>query len=278
VSAPAGYTLSFQSKFDTPNYVPIANNWDLLPPFVLGKAWVPQFLGHTPNAEDFGDAYFTTPADSSGHSSPWWVGWGQLICSPYKDNTGHWRSGIISTADTRGDGFTAALGYWEASFTVPNQSGIWPSFWLNDVMDIPYLNEKSRGVHYEIDVCELYGPNHSVGLESGWQVNQHLHIWAPSGAQVGGADHVYVAPKTWCGTTSSSFQSGAHVYGVLITAATITFFMDGVKTFSTPSPADIANHKFFAMIDYAMGSGYPDPVPPCNPMWIQYLRYYAPPA
>jgi hypothetical protein len=273
---PSGYTLVFDGKFNTYGYVPITSGWNLLPPYKLGQSNTPEFLGHTPNDKDFGDAYFTTPSDPSGNPSPWWEGWGQLICSPYKDKTGHWRSGIMSSADTRGEGFSASLGYWECSFTVPNQSGIWPSFWLNDLKDIPYLGQQT-GTHYEIDVCELIGPNHPIGLISDWQVNQHYTVRNVNESRVSGSDNVYVAPKPWTGTTTNSFQSGSHVYAVLIDAAHITFYYDGAQTFQVSAPADIASHRFYAMIDYALGSGYPDPTPPCNPMWVQRFRYYAPP-
>lgn len=273
---PTGYTLSFEGKFDTYGYVPIQSGWNLLPPYQLGKAYTPQFFGHTPTGKDFGDATFTTPEDPSGNRSPWWQGYGQLICSPYKDDAGHWHSGIISTVDTHGIGFSAALGYWECSFTVPKQSGIWPSFWLNDVKDIPYLGEQT-GHHYEIDVCELYGPNHAIGLISDWQVNQHFTIRNPDESRVSGFDHIYVAPHPWTGNTSSSFQYGAHIYGVLIDPNHITFYYDGTQTFQVQAPADIASHRFYAMLDYALGSGYPDPIPPCLPLWCQHFRHYSPP-
>ena len=264
-SPPPGYTLAFSGKFNTYQFVPIVPAWDLLPKYQLGQAYTPEFLGLLPNGGTLYNnaAYFTTVHDPSGAPSPWQEGYGELICYPYIDTTGHWRSGMISTCDTQGSGFSAALGYWEATFSVPTKPGIWPAFWLNDRMVIPYLGEQELGNHYEIDVAELYGYNPIA-------VNNHLHIWAPDGNQVGGADNVYTSPHGWAAGT-------LHTYGVLITSAQVTFYMDGVVMFATPAPADIANHKFFAMIDYALGAGYPAPTPPVNSMRISELNYYAPP-
>jgi hypothetical protein len=256
---PAGYNLVFQSAFTTNGFVPVASNWNSIPNYVYGNLGRLQFLGHTPYAGDFGSAYFTTPNDSSSQPSPFWQRSGNLIIKCYIDSTGHWRSGLLSTVGTTGEGFSQALGYWETSFKVPAGGGTWPSFWL---LGMESIQRSARTVNEaEIDIIEGYGYNPFAD-------NQHVHVWAPNnGGQVAGSDNIYQIP---------SGMTETHIYGCLINVDYIHFYVDGVQVWQTSTPPE-ATHPMYAMLDLALGAGYLISLPSGSEMWISYIRCYAPP-
>lgn len=255
---PPGYVHTFHGDFGaTYPAVPITSQWNLLQSYDINRHYPLEFLAHTPYAGDFGYAWFVTPGDPAGVKNPFWDGWDHLyIDAFYWAGSNHWATGLISTADTQAGGFSQALGYWECScrFPDPAISGAsWPAFWLDDVIDIPYLGLKNSVPHYEIDGFEKRG-------------EQHFHKWLPNnGGSVNNADNYYVFP--WFG----NYPALPHIIGILITAQTITWSVDGVVTFSIPAPSDIASHKFYAMVDYATTGPF------TGEMEIDSIDVYAPP-
>ena len=99
---PPGYTLVFDEKFDGALSI---SNWGS-----PDAKW----MAHTPYAGDFGDAWFTG-LNEPGISSPFSASEGILTIKAYKDskNKNHWRSGLLSSVDTHGKGFSVALGDFE---------------------------------------------------------------------------------------------------------------------------------------------------------------------
>src|SRR5690606_64601 len=82
-----GYTLTFSEEFDGPLDVS---------PFGPGTKWI----AHTPYGGDFGDAEFVY----SPEYNPFSIENGVLAIRAW--NNGKWRSGLLASVDTQGNGFS----------------------------------------------------------------------------------------------------------------------------------------------------------------------------
>ena len=134
---------------------------------------------------------------------------------------------------------------------LPNAQGTWPAFWL---LNTAHLNSSAPAG--EIDVFEEYGQFPTY-------LNTTLHDWSNS-TQVG-YDQAHVADTT----------VGYHVYGLLWTASTMTFYFDGSAYYTTPTPA-IMNQPYYPIIDLGIGGGWPtSTTPQTNDMYVQYMRVYS---
>src|ERR1700730_11787831 len=107
LSAPdlSGYTLAFDEEFNGPLSVSA---------YGPGTKWI----AHTPYRGDFGEAWFSSPTDPR---SPFSIKDGILTITAWKDasRNNHWRSGLLSSVDTKGRGFSQAFGYYEARLQLP---------------------------------------------------------------------------------------------------------------------------------------------------------------
>ena len=114
----------------------------------------------------------------------------------------HYTSGVINTRNS----FTATSGYFEARMKLPAGGGAWPAFWLYSV----------DGSKAELDVMESHN-------SSEWTGTSHDY-W--SGVDVAQCGQVY----------SPDLSTTFHDYGLLWTAETVTWYLDGVavKTIATP--------------------------------------------
>jgi hypothetical protein len=261
-----GYTLVFREEFD-----------EHTPPLILspGYGWGPidstapgvKWIEHTPYSGDFGSAYFTGPAETNGDGNgimppnPFGFYSGHMNLRAYWDTTiSHWRSGIISSVDTHGNGFSKALAYWEARLWLPSGAGVWPSFWLGDQTGL--LTKPRTTDAAEIDIMEMYGVDMT-------QLHQRTHVWDPSGKDIGpvGAGNT---------TTISGATTGWHTYGCLVNPDLTHFYFDGVETFSYPTQPSWT-HPLYAMVDLALGGGWPINLPNGAMLQVEYIRCYARP-
>src|SRR3984893_7681871 len=107
LSAPdlTGYTLAFDEEFNGPLSISA---------YGPGTKWI----AHTPYGGDFGEAWFSSPTDPR---SPFSIKNGILTITAWKDasRNNHWRSGLLSSVDTKGRGFSQAFGYYEARLQLP---------------------------------------------------------------------------------------------------------------------------------------------------------------
>jgi Ca2+-binding RTX toxin-like protein len=133
-------------------------------------------------------------------------------------------SGLISTHSS----FWQTYGYFEMTAELPDDPGTWPAFWMLPV---------DNGWPPEIDILEAYGdiPN---------QV--HTAVIATGGTT-----------DTWSQVDTSG---GHHRYGMMWTPYEITFYLDGVKATSVPTPTEL-NDPMYMMANLAIGglAGNPDP-------------------
>lgn len=121
-----------------------AENFDSLDVSAWGEKRS-RWIAHTPWNGDFGDARFTDPAPGF----PFTTDQGILKIEARKGTDGTWRSGLLSSVNPKGEGFSQQFGYFEARMKLPPGKGVWPAFWLIGVDRSKYTAE--------IDVLEYYG-------------------------------------------------------------------------------------------------------------------------
>jgi beta-glucanase (GH16 family) len=157
-------------------------------------------------------------------------------------------SGIITSYPS----FSHIYGYFEMRAQLPQGAGMWPAFWL-----LP----RHGGVG-EIDIMEAFGAPYQG------QGGCNQFHWALHGTPTD------PAPGEWV-TTPSNICTGFHVYGVDWQAATITWYLDGIKLAQQPTPL-WANSPFYILANLAVGGTWPGPpADESASMKIDYIRVYA---
>jgi beta-glucanase (GH16 family) len=244
---PPGYNLVFDEEFNGPLDVPPWTGW------APGHKWTT----HTPYGGDFGQAYFTGPDENATTPDPFSISNGILTIQAYQDPTinNHWRSGLLSSADVNGNGFSQALGYWECRMMLPAGQGIWPAFWLDGVVGI----NKTRTTNSpEIDVLEAFGVDMTVA-------HHYVHVWTPAGKDI-------CAASTY--STGVNLSNSWHIYGCLVNTDYIHFCLDGLEVSKIATPIE-ATLPLYVMVNLALGNGFPIDIPSPTCMYVDYVRAYA---
>jgi beta-glucanase (GH16 family) len=168
---------------------------------------------------------------------------------------GNWSTGIISSVDSAGKGFSQQYGYFEMKAKFPAGDGSWPGFWLLNTANL------SGGTSEEIDIVEAY---------THWPDRLHntLHVYNSPGRpndSVPSESNVLVLDTT----------ADYHTYGLLWTEQTMTFYFDGAVTQQVPTPS-VMRQPFWVLVNLGMGNaGFPQNTPSQNDMLIQYVRVYS---
>jgi beta-glucanase (GH16 family) len=243
---PPGYRLVFDEDFSGPLSV---SNWGTPPA---------KWIAHTPYAGDFGSAWFTGPNDP-GTTSPFSVKNGVLTITAYQDpnRNNHWRSGLLSSVDPHGNGFSVALGYFECRMKLASGAGVWPAFWLMSLNSV----DKNRTTNSaEIDILEEYGVNSTLA-------HQTVHVWKPKGGELHAIGHA---------SKLEGMTSDFHDYGCLIAKDYIHFYFDGQQIWQTATSVEDLE-PFYLMVDLGLGGGWPiDKTPNPSSLYVQEIRVYAP--
>jgi hypothetical protein len=235
-----GYRLTFDEDFQKPLSV---------------SAWGPgtRWIAHTPYGGDFGDAGFADPEKDS----PFTIQDGILRIEARK-SAGRWRSGLLSSVDPKGEGFSQQFGYFEMRARFPGGPGTWPAFWLMGVPQLKEPKERKTLTQVEIDVVEQYG----VGPNA---LHTTLHLWGPGKFHWAEGDTSVVTGMT----------DGFHRYGVMVEDDFIRFYFDGVELRRARTPRE-AKVPLYLMVDLALGGGWPiDRTPNPSHMLVDYVRAYA---
>ena len=175
-----------------------------------------------------------------------------------------WQTGFISSVDETKAGFSQQYGYFSIRAKMPNAGqGAWPAFWLMGTANIP----NNTGQRLEIDIFEWYGNNQS-------QQAHALHCWNSDGSHGPGT------ASTWGNVPGGDAINTWHIYGCLVKPDFITWFIDGIQTFKTPTPKDYHNSPLYIMINYGMGSGWaltgsPYDVKGESFMLVDWVRVYS---
>jgi beta-glucanase (GH16 family) len=233
--APDGLTLQWEDEFNRPLSIS-ASGEDAL------------YAAAKPTAggmESFGEAAFADPAEGAGTVSTI-DGYLRLRAEPTQGRTAaatqgqDHLSGMVSSLDAGGSGFSAQYGYFEARMLGAPGPGSWPAFWTLNTQSVTQDND----VVGEADVVELYGQNPMGSCHS-------LHHYDPSfkgGERATGKCLIDNGFPDWTTTW--------HTYGMRIVPDGAVFFIDGVQI------ADLKDlgrydEPFFFMLNLALGGGWP---------------------
>jgi hypothetical protein len=253
------YNLVFDEEFDEgSNLNAQLSEWGPISPPL-------RWITHTPYSGDFGDAWF-----GAGGIAPSGNFDGLNIRCYYNAARAHWQSGLLSSVDKKGSGFSQALGYWEAKVWCPplgpgdraHTPGLWPAFWLDGVNGINGA-PNSGGDVAEVDIMEAYSVDYT-------KYHTNWHVWN-AGKQITAGGKI-IEPKV-------DISQGWHVYSCLINADLMHFYFDGTEVFKAPTPA-AAKLPLYVMLDFALGGGWP--IGGLNKsttyhMQVAYVRCWAPP-
>jgi beta-glucanase (GH16 family) len=149
---------------------------------------------------------------------------GVLTITTFTKDSAHC-TGFIDTANK----FLAKYGWFEARIRFESSLGEWAAFWLQSpTMGNPVDNVGVAGA--EIDIVEHRAVD-SAGVDISNMYEMNLH-WDGYGAY-----HKHAGGKGKPLAGASPLQGGWHTYAVLWTEESYTFFLDGVKQWSTQSGA-----------------------------------------
>jgi hypothetical protein len=166
-----------------------------------------------------------------------------------------WYSGILTSVDSSGTGFSQKYGYFEFRAKLPAGPSTWPSFWLLNTANLAAPGTQGTG---EIDVFEQFGqfPNNFCTT---------LHDWT------GGTTPYYN-----CNISVANMETDYHTWGMLWTQTAMTIYFDNVQVLTTTTPS-VMQQAYYMLIDLGVGGGWPtDQTPSTNSMQVQYVRVYAP--
>ncbi|MDP3869255.1 family 16 glycosylhydrolase [Phenylobacterium sp.] len=154
-------------------------------------------------------------------------------------------SGMISTRPT----FSQTYGYFEMRADLPEAAGAWPAFWL-----LPADGSWPP----ELDVMETLSSDPRAA-------------WTTAHSGLNG-DHVSSGQAAFVPDTADGF----HTYGVLWTATSLKWYVDGVEVFQAATPADM-NKPMYMIANLALGGwgGAIDQGALPAEMKIDYIRAYA---
>jgi beta-glucanase (GH16 family) len=136
-------------------------------------------------------------------------------------NNYQYYSGLLTTQNS----FSQLYGYFEIRAQLPSGKGMWPAFWL-----LP----TNLSTPQEIDVMEQLGGN---------TIYQTVHSSISGDTQQ-------------MSNYLPNLTSGYHTFGVLWTAESITWYIDGAATFSVATPADL-NTPMYMLLNLAVGGSWP---------------------
>ena len=209
------------------------------------------YMSHTPWWGDFGDAGFE---DFDSKFNPFSIEDDTFLCisakkhEEYAEIDKHKRpyvGGIISQVNSKGEGFTAKMGYFEARMLCPPGLGTWPAFWL---MSQRQLLDKTIGFSSELDVLEEYGRQPHI-------VHMVQHLWdsRPEGIKGKGVhkSDTYDLVEMGLGDSVQTF----HTYGCKITEDEVIYYIDNVPTKRHPTD-EMSKGPMYFLIDLALGPGW----------------------
>jgi beta-glucanase (GH16 family) len=253
-SAPPGYELVWSDEFNGPDgAVPDVGKWAY---DIGGDGWGNHEL-----------EFYTNHAQNAQMKA------GNLVITAQKETTvtpkGETR--LYTSARIRTQGlFSQTYGRFEARIRIPHGEGMWPAFWmLGD--DISTVGWPRCG---EIDIMENIGKEPAA-------VHGSLHgALYGAGATGGTADLTSKFSLPGNPKLSDDF----HLYAVEWDADAIRFFIDAANyaTFKREQwPAGAAwpfDHKFFVILNLAVGGDWPGPPDGATvfpqQMLVDYVRVY----
>jgi beta-glucanase (GH16 family) len=149
-------------------------------------------------------------------------------------------SGLLNTLDT----FQQKYGYFEVRAAVPTAQGAWPAFWM---LPHPFTP------NVEGDIFEALGSTPNVDYRRAYGGSQTLY------------DNALKIDPT-----------GFHSYGMLWTASTVSFYLDGIEVLSGATPSTWTQ-PMALLLNLAVGGfgGAPQAAQFPATLQVDYVRAYA---
>ena len=181
---------------------------------------------------------------------------GILRIEARKNSSGVWESGLLASVDPNNNGFKQQYGYFEIRAKLPPGNGTWPAFWLDSL-----IPSTSTDQSLEVDGFEYYGQFTD-------EIHSTVTMWPYNRAQKNTS--VATITKVPAGSLTDSF----HVYGIDVEPDLTSFYLDGVKTWETPTPTE-HKHGLMILVNLGMGGGWPISTA-TSPlyMYVDYIRAY----
>lgn len=200
--------------------------------------WAGTSLNSTAGGPGWGAEYDISPTNTSLGVNPYSVTAGHLTIRTDRApgtiqsqiNGFKYTSGALRTMNP-----TFGYAYYEMRAQLPKGNGLWPAFWL-----LP----ADGAWPPEIDIVEGLGNSPTVDYTTVHSTqNFSKAVTYSSGHWQSGA-----SPDVGVDTTA-----GFHTYGCDFRADVITWYFDGKKVFSSPTPKDLVNRKMYIILDTAIG-------------------------
>ena len=231
-----GYKITFQDEFE-----------GFLDVSALGPGT--KWIAHTPYGGDFGDSKFSDP----GEGFPFSVANGILQIEARKEGD-KWKSGLLCSVDTNGNGFAQQYGYFEMKAKFPEGPGTWPAFWL---LALQKLKDRSK-MGFEVDIVEQYGREPDI-------LHSVIHWWYPDKKHYSSGNQFVV----------EDMSKDFHIYAFLWDEKEMIWYFDGVELWRQPTPPE-SKTPMYVLVDLALGPGWPiDKTPNPSRMLVDYIRVYA---
>jgi beta-glucanase (GH16 family) len=176
------------------------------------------------------------------------------------ESNDEWFSGVMTSVDKNGSGFSQTYGYFEMSAQLAPGTGTWPAFWM--------LSLPIGTLHGEIDVFEQLGCSPPLNPANESIFHFTLHDW--------NAD---TTPATYEAHDLPNLTTGYHRYGLLWNATYMALYFDGALLFTTPTPSVMIGTPYFLLADMGVGSGWVTTETP-NPsnLLVAYIHAYSVPS
>lgn len=166
---------------------------------------------------------------------------------------GAWHSGVLTSVDGKGVGFSQMYGYFEIRAKLPPGPGTWPAFWMLSRSNL--VTHRDIG---EIDIFEQYGH-----FPNGFCTT--YHDWSAK-----------TTPYYNCKNPTPDLTRDFHTWGLLWTASEMVVYFDDVEINRTATPGAM-HQAYYLLVDLGLGGGWPtDRTPAVNVMQVAHVRAYAP--
>jgi beta-glucanase (GH16 family) len=225
----SNYKLTWDQDFTTMSTLSVTP-WGPVGP--SGSTWI----AHTPYAGDW-----INFQDPSGPYLPFNIGDGHLTIRAQYESDGKYYGGLLSSVDSKGNGFSQKYGYFEMLAQLPSGLGTWPAFWLDDVTSL--VNKSLVGGH-EIDILEAYGDGPGI-------LRSTIHYWDNANSK---NDWGWGQWALQC-----SMYSGYHTYGMDIQPDYLTVYYDRMEVMRFPNKIPNITENYdrpmYIMVNLAIGGG-----------------------
>ena len=167
-------------------------------------------------------------------------------------NDNAWYSGILTSVDQFGKGFSQKYGYFEIRAKMPAGPGTWPAFWMKSLSNL--LTHENIG---ELDIFEQYAVN-AKGFCTTY------HDWSNA-----------KTPYYNCKNPTADLTQQFHTWGLLWTDSKMSVYFDDKEINQTDTPS-VAQQAYYLILDLGIGGGWPtDQTPNSNTLHVSYVRAYA---